>query len=237
MSKTTPFDPKQTVASLVLDFSECGPVFKKYAIDYCCKGNISIIDAADEYKIDYDTLICDLTEAIENRQGNRDDDVSKLPATALIAHIISTHHNTLRETLPFVGELSAKVARVHGESDPRLIKMNEIFEKLSASFIEHLDEEEQVLFPALMSKTPDPDILAKEFRTMDDDHLAVGAMLEDLRAISSNYELPEWACTSYRTLFKELEALEGDTFTHVHLETHALMPQFANVGAPESLNA
>ncbi|AWV89989.1 iron-sulfur cluster repair di-iron protein [Bradymonas sediminis] len=228
MSRTTPFDPQQTVASLVLDFSECGPVFKKYHIDFCCKGNISIIDAAAEYGIDYDTLIGDLSQAIETREGKRADDPSKLPATALIAHIISTHHKPLRDSLPFIGELSAKVARVHGENDPRLIEMHEVFEALAASFLEHLDEEEQILFPALMSKSPDPDVLAEEFDNMDEDHLAVGAMLEKLRALSSDYSMPDWACTSYRTLFRELEALEGDTFTHVHLENHALMPQFAS---------
>lgn len=228
MSRTTPFDPQQTVASLVIDFSECAPVFKKYHIDFCCKGNISVIDAAAEYGVEYETLIDELSAAIENRQGGREGDVSRLPPTALIAHIISTHHNALRDTLPFVGELSAKVARVHGEHDPRLLKMHETFERLSAAFFEHLDEEEQVLFPALMSKTPDPEILAREFSSMEKDHLAVGAMLEELRVTSSNYTLPDWACTSYRTLFRELEALEGDTFTHVHLETHALMPHFVD---------
>lgn len=226
MSNKLPLDTQRTIANVVLEFSECAPVFQKHRIDYCCKGNISIEEAASKHGLELDSLMAELTRAIEARSGNRDNDPQGLPSTALIAYIISNHHNYLREALPFVQGLASKVARVRGQHNPKLVELNEVVEKLSAALIEHVDDEEQVLFPALMSKNPDPRVLADEFKTMQDDHLAVGALLEQMRDATEDYTLPEWACTSYRTLFAELEVIEGDTLRHVHLETHALMPRF-----------
>ena len=48
---------------------------------------------------------------------------------------------------------------------------------------------------------------------------------------AEDFTVPDWACTSYRTLFRELSALEKDVFTHVHLENHVLMPRFQPRGA------
>ena len=55
----------------------------------------------------------------------------------------------------------------------------------------------------------------------------VGALLEQIRDVTEGFEMPGWACTSYRTLFSELEQMEGDIHRHVHLENHVLMPRFA----------
>jgi regulator of cell morphogenesis and NO signaling len=226
MTNSQPLNPGQTVASVVLDYSECAPVFQKYRIDYCCKGEVSIEEASAQRGLETEELIAELSQAIASRLGSREDDPRALPTSALIAHIISKHHVYLRETLPFVEKLAQKVALVHGPHNARLVELQEVVATLFASLIAHIDEEEQVLFPALMSKTPDPQLLAGEFDAMKKEHLAVGALLEKMRDATEDYLIPKWACTSYRTLFSELEAIERDTLTHVHLETHALMPRF-----------
>lgn len=231
MSTLKPLDPQRTIAAVVLDYPECASVFQRHRIDFCCKGEVSIEVAAAQRDLETDALIAELMRAIETRIGSREDDPRALPSTALIAHIISTHHIYLRETLPFVEKLAQKVARVHGRHNPRLVELHEVVSTLSQALIAHIDDEEQVLFPTLMSKTPDPEVLAEEFGTMKAEHLAVGALLERMRDATEDYLLPEWACTSYRTLFAELEAIEGDTLRHVHLETHALMPRFEGAAA------
>jgi regulator of cell morphogenesis and NO signaling len=61
---------------------------------------------------------------------------------------------------------------------------------------------------------------------MRHEHEAVGALLWQLRSAAASYVAPDWACNSYRTLMKELEVLEDDTLTHVHIENHVLLPRF-----------
>ncbi len=79
----------------------------------------------------------------------------------LIAHIVSKHHECLRQTLSFIRTLAAKVSRVHGGHNPKLLDLEAAVEEISRTLLTHLDEEEQSLFPALVSKEPDRAAIAR----------------------------------------------------------------------------
>ncbi len=221
-------DRNQTVAQIVLEHSECANVFQANRIDFCCKGGMSVPDACKARGIDADAVFSDLERAIEARVGKgTDEDFRTMSTPAVIAYVIAKHHEYLRRSLPFVSQIAAKVARVHGEHNPKLPALNESYVALRAALEPHLEQEEQVLFPALMSKRAEPALLEKEFAAMREEHLAVGALLEQIRDQADGFVPPEWACGSYRALMGELEAMEGDILRHVHLENHVLMPRFA----------
>src|SRR5690606_17370878 len=107
--------PSQNVATVVLDHSECAPIFQRHRIDYCCHGEVSIEEAARERGIDLDALMRELDQAISERRGPQPASMAELSTEALIEHIVATHHAYLRKTLPFVRVLATKVARVHGD--------------------------------------------------------------------------------------------------------------------------
>jgi regulator of cell morphogenesis and NO signaling len=217
----------QTVASVVLDHSECAQVFQQHRIDFCCRGELSIEAAAKEKGVDVGALIGELSRVIEQRQGAHPADLRELSTPQLVAHIVSKHHEYLRRMLPFARGMAAKVSRVHGDHNPKLRDLLAAVEELADSLGPHLDEEEQTLFPALVATQPDAAAVTKLLQSMHEEHLAVAQLLERIRAASDDFTLPDWACNSYRTLFSELEQLEGDVFTHVHLENHVLRPRFA----------
>lgn len=219
-------DRSQSVASLVLDHSECAEVFQKHRIDFCCKGQLSIADAAAERHVDVESLLGELDRAIAARTGARQDDMRDLTTPRLVAHIVSKHHEYLRRALPFVRTLAAKVGRVHGDHNPKLRDLDRAVGELSDALIAHLEEEENVLFPVLTARDGSRDERAKLLDAMKADHLAVARLLERIRAAADDFTLPDWACNSYRTLFAELRALETDVFAHVHLENHVLEPRF-----------
>jgi regulator of cell morphogenesis and NO signaling len=220
-------DPQQTVARIVLDHSECAPVFQRHRIDFCCRGEMTLDAACRERQLDPRAVGDELARAIAERKGEAEDEPRAMTTPALVAHIIARHHAYLRKALPFVGPLAAKVARVHGDHDPLLRELDRAVAALVEALPPHLDAEEETLFPALMTKDRDAALVARELASMHEDHLAVGRLLERARTAARNYSVPEWACNSYRTLFTELEHLEGDTLRHVHLENHVLMPRFA----------
>lgn len=220
-------DRQQTVASAVLDHSECAPVFQQHRIDFCCGGQQTIEAAAGARGVAVEALLADLERAIAERRGAPAADPRAESTPQLIAHIIAKHHAYLRQALPFVKTLAAKVGRVHGDHNPRLRELDAAVAELVAAIEPHLDEEEQRLFPLLMSGAGDTDLAERQLSSMHREHLAVGALLERIRAASEDFTLPEWACNSYRTLFAELRQLEGDVHAHVHLENNVLLPRFA----------
>ncbi|OGQ10156.1 MAG: iron-sulfur cluster repair di-iron protein [Deltaproteobacteria bacterium RBG_16_71_12] len=220
-------DRNRTVADTVLDHSECAPVFQHHRIDFCCGGDLSIEAAAKAKGVEVDALMAALTRAIDERSEQVGDDPRALDTPQLIERIVAKHHQYLRKALPFVQMLAAKVARVHGDHNPKLRELDVAVRELADALGPHLDEEEQQLFPALIGRAQDRPKVATLLGSMHQDHLAVAALLERVRAAGDDFTLPPWACNSYRALFSELAQLEGDVFTHVHLENHVLRPRFS----------
>jgi regulator of cell morphogenesis and NO signaling len=220
-------DSETLVARAVLDHSETAPVFQRHRIDYCCQGNRTIAAACEDRGVDAGALIAELHAAIDERGATPGLDAVALSTPALITHIVSTHHAYLRRALPFVGSLAAKVARVHGDRDGRLLALAFEVRELIDALEPHLDAEERTLFPALVAAAPDRAVISRALASMHADHLEVGATLDRIRTVTDDFALPEWACTTYRTLFAELADLEADILRHVHLENHVLLPRFA----------
>lgn len=204
-------------------------VFQRHRIDFCCRGERTVETAASERGVALDQLMRELRQAVAERHGS-EPAMRELATAELVDHIVAKHHAYLRKTLPFVVAISEKVARVHGERNPKLWDLCAAVDELAGLLLPHLDEEEATLFPVMRATTRTPAEsldLAAMLATMQADHHEVAALLERIRAASDEFSIPSWACGSYRMLFKELQAIESDTFAHVHLENHVLAPRFA----------
>lgn len=220
-------DRSATVAQIVLDHPECARIFREHRIDFCCRGELTLAEACAAGGIELAGLVDELERALGAR-AQWDLDSRALPTSELVELIVARHHDYLRKALPFVEQLARKVARVHGRHDERLEPLADAVSELAETLLAHIDDEEQSLFPALLSRVPDRRRIDGELRAMQDEHLQVGDILSRMRTLAGDYALvPDWACTSYRTLMRELEAVETDTFTHVHQENHVLVPRFS----------
>lgn len=213
------------VAELVLDHSECALVFDRHRIDYCCRGTRSLRAACEERGVD-PARVLDECELAVRRRGTTDVDPRSLSTHELITQVIGAHHRYLHRTLPFLQALSQKVARVHGDRQPSLRELARGVDTLATVLVAHLADEERNLFPALLSQQQVGAATRLMLGNMRSEHEQVGTMLSVMREIASDYEPPEWACNSYRTLLAELAHLEADTLRHVHLENHVLLPRF-----------
>ncbi len=219
-------DPTLPVATLVLDHSECAAVLARHRIDYCCKGQQPLAEACAARGLEVQKIVDELELAIARRTPKTSDrDPRAMTTREVITTLIAPHHQYLHRTMPYLQTLAAKVARVHGDHEPKLRDVASQFDTLVETLRAHLAEEEHVLFPALIDGRLQE--AAPLLRDMSEEHEQVGEMLERLRESAADYVPPEWACNSYRTLMKELEALEADTLTHVHLENHVLLPRYS----------
>jgi regulator of cell morphogenesis and NO signaling len=217
--------PDVSLARIVLAHPATALVFQRHGLDFCCRGETPLGDACAARGLAVAEVIAEVERAIADR-APRDLDPGALSTPELIRHVVDRHHRYLRATLPALRPLADKVARVHGPHEPRLVPLAATFHAIADALVPHLDQEEEILFPALTAAVPDAAVVARELASMHEDHLAVGTMLGELRDLSDGFTTPEWGCTSYRTLMAELEALELDVLRHVHLENHVLMPRF-----------
>ena len=217
----------QTVASIVLEHPRCARVFVERGVDFCCRGAMSLADACAARGLDEDTLLGELEAAIAAEPpGNAGHDPRALSNLQLISHIVDQHHVYLRKTLPLVELLAGRVADAHAQRQPSLNALHAAVQQTRLLIERHLEREEAVLFPLLVSGRRARERVCRELAWMQAEHFQVGDALLELRTLSDRFATPPWACTTYRALMAELEMMERDTFEHVHLENNVLASRF-----------
>lgn len=219
-------DPSQTIASIVLDHPAAARVFQNHRIDFCCRGDIALPEACARAGVDPQSVSLALDQALSNSSAESNRDLRSISTPALVGYIIDRHHGYLRDALPGLRAMTAKIALVHGEHNPKLVDLDRAVTTLADSLEPHLLREEQLLFPALMASDLDSQFVREELEHMATEHQQVGNQLFRIRALAENFCVPDWGCGTYRSCFRELEAMEGDILRHVHLENHLLMPRF-----------
>lgn len=202
---------------------------ERLGLDYCCGGKRTLGEACQEQNLDPEAVVGQL-EALGAGDAPTPEWIG-MSAPELVDHLEATHHRYLKQELPRLSELAAKVSRVHGGRHPDLIRVAEITGEIRADLEPHLRKEEEVLFPmirTLASAGDRPEFhggsIANLIAVMEQEHTTVGALLEQLRAITHGYQAPEDTCASTRALMAGLAELEADTHLHIHKGNNHLFP-------------
>jgi regulator of cell morphogenesis and NO signaling len=227
----------QTLAALVADNEAVAPILDRYHLDYCCHGARTLADACAQAGLDTATI----TRELQTTTPSAENEWARLSPGMLADRIVATHHRYLRDELPRLEMLAAKVQSVHAERHPELDEVCRALTELRADLEPHLDREEQVLFPAIHAlESGRRDFpfgsIANPIRVMTTQHDAAGELLARLRSVTGDYQAPADGCASYRSLYRRLTRLELDIHLHVHRENHELFPAALRLaaGAPAS---
>lgn len=227
------FKLSDTVGEIVAQRPALSRVFENERIDYCCGGKKTLEEACANAGIDPRQLLAKLEEsAASGDEGAPIVDARTLSLTHLADHIEQTHHAYLREELPRLEGLTAKVASVHGGDDPRLLEVKEVFQAVADELTGHMMKEEQVLFPMIRQLEESERApafhcgsLANPIRQMESEHDEAGSGLERMRDLTDGFTPPDWACNTYRAMIEGLVSLELDLHQHIHKENNVLFPR------------
>ena len=67
----------------------------------------------------------------------------------LCDYIVNTHHKYVLKSLPDLVHYTEKIASVHGDRHPELGKLPDLFSQINRELLQHLKNEEEVLFPSI----------------------------------------------------------------------------------------
>jgi regulator of cell morphogenesis and NO signaling len=235
IAKKSEAENTETIGEIVAKDYRKAQVFKNMGIDFCCGGKKTIAEVCEKKGINPEEVERQLA-AVKGESINSETDFQNWDLGFLSDYIINTHHRYVRENTAFILEIAQKVARVHGERHPELIRVAELFSQIGSDLTLHLVKEEKILFPFIkelaqvynsggMLPSADFGKVSVPIQVMDAEHEQVGGDFEAIRVITSNYQLPVDACSSYTILFKKLEEYENDLHRHVHLESNILFPK------------
>jgi regulator of cell morphogenesis and NO signaling len=217
-----------TIGEIVANDFRAASMFKEAGIDFCCGGNKSLTEACIEKGADETRLIQQLdTLALTPISGAMN--FKDWNLSFLSDYIVNTHHKFVLKNLPELVFYTQKIAEVHGNFHPELIEVASLFTKINEELLQHLKNEEQVLFPAIKEaeNKPSPALIAtivSEITRMQGEHEFAGGAMDNINVLTQNYLIPEDACNTYRVTLKLLEQFEDDLHIHVHLENNILYP-------------
>jgi regulator of cell morphogenesis and NO signaling len=226
----TTFQIHDTVGMIVRDHPALSRLFEQVNVDYCCGGKKTLEEACYKQGIDPQTFLTQLETAATLEPA--DVNAADLSLTELADHIEQTHHAYLHSELSRLERMTAKVAAVHGNKEPRLHQIRDIFLVLSQELTTHLMKEEQILFPMIRQLEASDTLplfhcgtIANPVSRMEFEHDEAGSALTQLRQLTDNYTPPEWACNTYRALLDALASFEQDMHQHIHKENNVLFPR------------
>ena len=154
----------------------------------------------------------------------------------LMAHIVERHHVYCREELGRVERLLSGVIRKHGDRHQELHRVQSLFLKMGNDLKQHLLKEEQTLFPmiarmeeARSRQTTLPKFpfgtIANPIRMMVLEHDTGDRELDEIRKLTSDYQVPVDGDDEYRDFLRRLNDFEQDMKRHVFLENERLFPR------------
>jgi regulator of cell morphogenesis and NO signaling len=225
---------EKKVSEVVASNIKTAHVFKKYGIDFCCGGGVSLSRACEKNQVDLNQLLSDLASVDEKILPSQNYNAWQLDF--LINYIVNTHHQYVTEALAMIDSYAEKVAKVHGEGHPPVIKIYELFKLVASELSGHMKKEELILFPYInkmvQSQKLGLSVAASHFGSvinpitmMEQEHETAGNLMKEIAQLTNSYTPPEWACNTFKALYAKLEEFEQDLHMHVHLENNILFPK------------
>jgi regulator of cell morphogenesis and NO signaling len=213
-----------TLAELAVMHPGAARVFFHHRLDFCCGGRRPLDQACRERGLDATAILQEIDAAAPLSDDSPRWDLAPLPT--LIDHIVGTYHARLRRDLPDLIEMARRVELRHGDKAncPRGLAAH--LESMHAAVLEHLQKEEQILFPMIVRGMGTRAAGPVQVMEMEHDHhrenlVALRAMTDDLRP-------PDGACATWRALYASLLQLEEELMEHIHLENNVLFPRALN---------
>lgn len=224
---------EQKLGEIVAEFPGAARIFNEKGIDYCCHGDITLENALVNKNIEIVSFVDRINKEYDEFLNLKEEyiDWRKEDPNKLIDNIVNVHHAfTFRELLE-IDQLLLKILRVHYHNSGEELKtVHRLFGALKVELEEHLTKEEEELFPMIREYTKNPskelrDSIMKFIGVIENEHTGAGHILQDLYRETNGYKVPEWACTTFKLVYKKLDALEKDLFVHIHKENSILFKE------------
>ncbi|OWK73692.1 iron-sulfur cluster repair di-iron protein [Flavobacteriaceae bacterium JJC] len=225
---------EKTIGDFVAEDFRTAEIFRKYKIDFCCKGGRTIEEACEKKSIKPEDIYADLENLPTEKSGEID--FNSWPLDLLADYVEKTHHRYVEEKSAVIIPFLNKLCKVHGDRHPELFEINELFIGSAQDLGAHMKKEELILFPFIRkmvaAKRSGESLEAPHFGTVENpvemmkhEHEVEGERFVKIAELTNNYQFPADACGTYQVTFKMLEDFEKDLHRHIHLENNILFPK------------
>jgi regulator of cell morphogenesis and NO signaling len=225
------------VTDIVKEDYRTSSVFRRYNIDYCCGGRLSLQTVCEIRGLSVESLKQELVLVKRTIPVSSSTDFDKWNVDFLTDYISHVHHNYLLQCLPDVVDTISRFTESHKSKFAFLPELMQVVLYLRDNLLAHIDQEEEIIFPyikqisrAYQNKEPYASLLVRTLRKpienlVNHEHREVGRYLHLIRKLTTNYTIQPGACITHRVSFYKLKELDADLMQHIHLECNILFPK------------
>ncbi len=202
-------------------------VFLRHRLDFCCGGRQTLAEACSKAGLDASEIAKELDD-----EATRGDDLPRWERRSqaeLADHIETHYHAALRRDLPPLIAAARKVERVHAEKPAVPAGLADVLDELFEDMESHMQKEERILFP-MLRRGARGEAVYMPVRGMESEHDSHRELLEKVRELTGDLEIPPHACATWRALYHGLQAVEADLMQHIHLENNILFSRATREG-------
>jgi len=217
-----------------------GEVFKKYNINYCCGGGVSLSDTCKHRNIEYQQVMRDLKWVTRNIVVSNNLPFDQWELNFLIDYIIHIHHTYIYQTIPILEVEFISFLDSHEKQFPEIKKVQKTFNSLCSLLTANSKQEDEIIFPyikqivaAMSSKESYGNLfvrtLRKPFTHIQSEHQKIEKLAGELEELTNKFTFPTKACTKHKMLYRKLSDFHDNLVQHQYLEMNILFPQAINI--------
>lgn len=235
------FNEQTKVKEIALANPASRRILEDSGVDYCCRGGKSLQEACLRANVSPEMILRRLQTNNEHAASD-ESGWAKAPLAELTRHIRERHHGYVRDVIPRLRGMLAKVREKHGSNHREIEEIENLFNEVAREMLMHMQKEEQILFPYIdaleRSANGKGSVEPPFFQTVRNpifammrEHDAAGELVRKIHAASNGYQAPADGCTTFMAAFQELQQFEEDLHLHVHLENNILFPRAVEMEA------
>lgn len=206
-----------TLSEIATRHPAASRVLHRHGLDFCCAGRRSFTEACAARGLRADAVLAE----IEHEDGDTaPEHWDERPLAELIEHLVGFYHRRLREELPELVAMAARVEARHADkpSCPRGLQAH--LASMHEAVLDHLMKEERILFPLILAGRGTQ--AGPPINVMEIEHEDHRLSLLLTRRFTGGLVAPPEACTTWRALYLRLVDLERELMEHIHLENNVL---------------
>lgn len=205
-------------------------VFRKYGIDFYCKGKYLLSEACAALCCDASAVLAELEKISPNSDNNQN--FNEWSIDTLIEYIIDNHHQYVNKTVPEISGLFKVVLADTSVQSVELTRVSELFRLLGNDMKQHMQKEELALFPAMKKLESiidcgvngDTNLVPMQslISVVEMEHDTSGIVLKQIVALQDRIAAADYLSDDLSTLIAKLGEFESDLIMHIHVENNVL---------------
>ena len=211
------------VGEIAADLPGATAVFREFKLNFCCRGDVPLADAARQRGVELSEVI----DALDALKASDAPSLRTISTDELIDHILSRYHDVHRRELAELVLLARKVEAVHADHPQAPHGLAALLQQMRGELEVHMKKEELVLFPAMRRGSGAR--LDAPVAQMRHDHADHGEYVGRLEVMTDDFRTPADACRSWQALYAGVAKLSQDLMEHIHLENNVLFPRCQQV--------